>query len=660
MTDMSASRDGLPESGSGSKMSTPDSPLPSLSTADQPEKYSMAVKARKIGVFEYWPKERKILPDAAFSSMLGYGSDELSEDINKWIAIIPSDHFSVFIEQEKRLVSGETNRVELEHLIIRKGGEVRWLSLNAMLSSDTGAGDKIIGAAIDITDQKHAEEESRRFATVFEQVAESIMVVDTGGLIRIVNPAFEKMTGYSKSEVIGKNPRILSSGEHRKSFYRDMWRTITNGDIWRGGVINRHKDGSVIHAETTISPVLDSSGWIANYISVSRDVTRELALEKQLRQFHKMETVGLLAGGIAHDFNNILYAIRGYTELALQAAGKNNEIREMLDQVQIAERRGAELVGQVLEFSQQREQGRKPILVQQVLREVIKVIRDWLPSSIEINARIDNDCDPVVADPTQLFQVVMTICTNAYNAIRAHGGELEISLSETIQEQSTSDIGAGGRERTIRLRVHNSGGDAHKNSTDNIFDCNDGVEVSKEGSSFGLSVIQDIVESHGGTMLVKSAPGKGTTFDVAFPAYFLDKAATRTSPDDISCKGAGEKILVVDDEEALVKMLRMILEGFGYVVETWTDSQKALQAYRSAPDNFDLILTDQTMPMMTGTEMAKEILAIRPNANIILCTGFSEAISAEQALALGMKDFVTKPVTIRDLTLAISRVLKQT
>jgi PAS domain S-box-containing protein len=618
-------------------------------------RYALASRVRKIGVWEYWPDEERFFPDDVYCSLIGYQYAEFMSTLNGWFSVIPSDYVKIFKQTLTDLLAGKLDRLEIEHPVIRKGGVLRWLSMSAALVRE-GDQRKLIGASIDITDRKREEEKNRRLITAVDQVAESIMVVDTGGGIRVVNPAFEKMTGYTAEEALGQNPRLLSSGQMDSDFYRDMWRTIAGGETWQGRLINRRKNGELYHAETTISPVLDASGWIANYVSVARDVTREVELETQMRQFQKMEAVGMLAGGIAHDFNNILYAIRGYTELATQMADDKEKLLEMLAEVGKAERRGAELVGQILAFSRQSERGRKPICVQHIIREVIKLLRGMIPATIEVRASIDSDCDPILADPTQIFQVVMVVCTNSFNAMRVDGGLLGVEVREVVVDEKSVSSGQVQQQRLVKIRVTDNGRSLDPETIVQLFDPEYKPGDDCENADIGLSIVYDIIKNHDGELTVETLPAGGNVVEITFPA---EPAAVTGDgiPITDGMITKGKRILVVDDEEALVKMLKIMLEGVGYHVYTWTDSQQALSAFRDKPDKFDLVITDQTMPRMTGGELAKEILAINPEMPIILCTGFSELISNEIAMELGIKKYLKKPITVRDLVAAIESLL---
>ena len=291
-------------------------------------------------------------------------------------------------------------------------------------------GDRMLGTVVvikDITERKRAEQERMRLATAIEQSAEGMFIADTNWIIQYTNPAFERMTGYGKHEIIGQHTRILKSERHDRAFYRKIRETLARGEVWSGRLNNKRKDGTIYEADVTASPVRDNSGAIMNYVSIHRDITHEVRLERQLRQAQKMEAIGTLAGGIAHDFNNILAAIIGFSEMALSKIDQGSPLRHNLEMVLDAGSRATDLVRQILTFSRQTEQERRPMQIGRTVKEALKLLRSSLPTTIEIRQEhaISPRQDIVLADPTQVHQVLMNLCTNAAHAMRARGGALK-------------------------------------------------------------------------------------------------------------------------------------------------------------------------------------------------------------------------------------------
>ena len=386
--------------------------------------------------------------------------------------------------------------------------------------------------------------------------------------------------------------------------------------------------------------------------------TKTLAnYERQLQQVLKIQAIGTLAGGIAHDFNNILFPIVGYTELTMDEVSEDSVAHKNLEEILKAANRAKDLVQQILTFSRQSDQERKPIKVQHIITETLKLLRASIPASIEIVHKIQDDCGPVMGDASQIHQVIMNLCTNAYQAMQDQGGKLELILTEIDigYEEMIDKIGMQ-PGRHLRLLVKDQGCGMEASVMDRIFEPYYTTKEQGKGTGLGLSVIHGIIKNHRGDITVKSTPGKGTVFQVYLPLIEDLDLAAELEPADGVTKGE-ERILLVDDEEQIVAMERQILENLGYRVTARTDSQEALKVFAQHPQNFDLVITDMTMPYMTGDQLAQKMLDIEPDIPVILCTGFNELITEEKALAMGIQKFVMKPIVKHDLATTIRSVL---
>jgi signal transduction histidine kinase/CheY-like chemotaxis protein len=426
-----------------------------------------------------------------------------------------------------------------------------------------------------------------------------------------------------------------------------------------------HKDGSRVWHETVISGIRDVEGNIIGFHGASRDITRRKKieeerkrLEERLYHVERMESIGTLAGGIAHDFNNILGAIMGYTEMAIQGLDKNSPLRRYLDQVFKAGERAKDLVKQILSFSRQSEERPHPLRVSPIVKEVMKLIKASLPSTIKIRQDIQSELDIVLADPTQIHQILMNLCTNAAHAMRETKGELKVSLVPVNIEPPDNliihhDLSPG---KYLRLTVSDTGVGIDKEIMDRIFDPFFTTKKYGEGTGLGLSVVYGIVKSYGGAITVESEVGKGTEFNVYLPLLteIEDKQEAKV---EAPVPRGNERILFVDDEATLVQIATGALIGLGYEVVGRTSSLEALELFRTRPDSFDLVITDMTMPNMTGSELAQQLIRIRPDIPVILCTGFSEAMTQERATALGVREFIMKPIVQRQIAEAIRRAL---
>lgn len=512
----------------------------------------------------------------------------------------------------------------------------------------------------DFTRQSKMEEEKVRFMSAIEQASEVIVITDTKSEIEYVNPAFEMQTGYSFAEVRGRNPRILQSGKHDRSFYKEMWRTLVRGRVWRGHMINKRKDGTLFEEDVTISPVRNREGIMTNFVAVKRDVSREINLKRQLNRAMKMEAIGTLAGGIAHDFNNILSAVLGYAEVVDMQIADDDPVKQDVAQIISAGNRAADLVKQILTFSRQEEEDLRPVKLQFIVKEVLKLLRSSLPSTIELEQSIAIDCGSVLADPTRIHQVLMNLCTNAKQAMGAAGGILKVTLGE-LRVDSDSPIPlhpAITVGRWIDLEVSDTGPGIEEVIRERIFDPFFTTKEKGQGTGLGLSVVHGIVKSHGGEIAVFSRPGQGSTFHVYLPLIATEQKHAPEKP-QIVLPGGTERILLVDDEELLVEVMERLLDDLGYTVTSTTDSGEALLQFQEQPDEVDLIITDMTMPHCTGVELAEAALAIRPDIPIILCSGYSEYIGQKEAKVKGIRQFLAKPVDKKTLAQCVRQILDE-
>ncbi|MBF0286509.1 MAG: response regulator [SAR324 cluster bacterium] len=505
---------------------------------------------------------------------------------------------------------------------------------------------------------KEQQKEQFLLITAVEQAAESIVITNAGGIIKYVNPAFEKRSGYCCEEVIGKNPRILKSGKQSANFYKKMWDILKSGKIWHGQIVNKTKNGTLYEEELSISPIRDETEKIVNYVAVKRDVSRELELEKQLRQAQKMEAIGTLAGGIAHDFNNLLFAMLGYITMASSELPEDSPMREDLEEAALAGRRAKSLIQQILTFSRQQETKHEPVEVVPIIKEALKLLRASIPATIEMSAVIASEKMVIAADPTQMHQVVVSLCANAFQAMGENGGQLEVQLKKTELTPlfaSRHAIDPGGY---VKLTVRDTGPGIDPAIQERIFDPFFTTKEVGEGIGMGLAVVHGIVQDHGGIITVDSQLGKGSAFDVFFPMIIDELNAEEET--EAAYAHSGGRILVVDDEPMLVRMEQHILERKGYDVVTATDPNRALELFRTEPEQFSLVITDQTMTGMTGTELAKELRTIQKDIPILLLTGYRLMLDEQQIADAGIREVVLKPIESKQFSQIVARVLDGT
>jgi two-component system cell cycle sensor histidine kinase/response regulator CckA len=482
------------------------------------------------------------------------------------------------------------------------------------------------------------------------------------GLYVDINQGFTSLTGFTREDVIGRTSREINIW-HDPADRRRLVQCLQE----RGYCENleaqfRRKDGSLTTALMSARVLM--LGGVPHIISITRDISERIRaaeetkkLEAQLRQAQKMEAIGTLAGGIAHDFNNILGAILGFTQLTLFDLPEGSELRSNLEQVLRACDRARDLVKQILAFSRRSEMEKAPLRLLPVVKEALKLLRASLPTSLEIHKKLEIKEDLVLGDPTQMHQVLMNLCTNAAQAIRTGRGIIEVGLEELVIPAGHPPVLSGLKPGLyIRLTVRDTGEGIDPKIMDHIFDPFFTTKKAGEGTGMGLAVVHGIVKSHGGEITVTSRLGEGSIFQVYLPRVRIDEETGRKS--ESSSPTGNERILFVDDEPSLVVTWTRLLERWGYRVTSRGSSLEALEIFRAEPDRFDLVITDQTMPGLTGVELAREMLTIRPDLPIILCSGYSFAINPEIIRSVGIRKFLLKPVLPLDMGTNLRRVLE--
>lgn len=497
-------------------------------------------------------------------------------------------------------------------------------------------------------------ENEEKYRSIFTAAQEAIILVEeAGGQILDVNEFACRLYQYDREDFLSCTTReIFAAPEELDTAIRDRQTWISKSE-------HKKKDGTRFTAELSLA-FHRRSDEAAICTLVARDISQRLTRQQEkermqmlLAQAQKMEAVGRLAGGIAHDFNNILTAIVGFAEMGRIKAPENSPLAQYNAYVLKAAQRAKALVSQILTFARSSKTEKKPVQVNLILSEVLNFIRATIPSSIEIRADIQTDCR-VLADPIQLHQVVMNLCTNAWHAMKESGGTLSIRLSIPDQEikTGTRTFDAG---KTACLRVMDTGTGIDPKHLDKIFDPYFTTKKKGEGSGMGLSVVQGILRDMGGEIQVTSTPGRGSCFDILLPTTALS-LTHETQDQGLPVRGT-ESLLLVDDEPDITRAMALMLESLGYTVQAENESRKALETFTQNPDRFDLVISDMTMPGMGGDVLAREIFKIRPDMKLIICTGFHETMTPEKARKMGVRDFLYKPVEKADLARSVRKAL---
>ncbi len=494
------------------------------------------------------------------------------------------------------------------------------------------------------------------------------------GRLRYVNEAGLAIRGKTKTDVVrGVNilryPADWQIRHLDGTMYADddvpLARAVRYGETCTREFIIRREDGENRYVWANAAPVKNDSGDIIAGIVIFLDITdRKIAeiekekLEAQLRQTQKMEAIGALAGGIAHDFNNILFPIVGYTEMLADDIPEDSPMQDNVQEILIATKRARDLVEQILAFSRQNDQEIRPIRIQSILKEAIKLSRSTLPSTIEIRQDIDAGADAVLADPTQIHQIIMNLVTNAYHAMEDDGGALTLALKNVNAHAGALPVGLADDGAYVCLTVTDTGAGMDRKTLEKIFDPYFTTKEKGKGTGLGLAVVHGIVNSCGGAVAVQSDPGRGTAFDVYFPTYAQDgedAEEAAAAPVRTGC----ERILMVDDEPPIMKLQKQMLERLGYQVTGIANSLEALEVFTADPGAFDLVVTDMTMPMMTGDRLAAELMKMRPELPVLICTGFSHKITPEKAERIGVRGVIKKPVIKTKLSEMVRKALDE-
>ena len=588
----------------------------------------------------------------------GYSKDELIGQTAR--IVYPTDEDYEYVGREKYRKIEESGTGAVETCFRRKDGEI----INVLLSSspidpiDLSVG--VTFTALDITERKRAEEVLRksheRFLKVLNSIDATVYVAD--------------METY---EILFMNKYMI------EGFGRDM-----TGEIcWH---VFRGESGPCSYC--TNDQLIDENGkptdvcvwqdknpingkWYVNHdraiewtdghlvrLQIATDITEITKMEEELRQAQKMESIGTLTGGLAHDFNNILGIIIGNTELALGDVPDWNPVHSNLEEIKTASLRATNIVKQLLSFSRKTDQKLQPVEIALVIKDAMKFLRSTIPTTVNIQQDIQASDETILADPTQINQIMMNLCINASQAMEQTGGNLKISMEEVIlDDNSASDYPDLRSGKHIKVTVSDTGPGIVPEIIDRIFDPYFTTKEVGKGSGMGLAVVHGIVKNYNGAISVDSKPGKGTTFSILLPVTSEKPVMEVKTPEEIP--HGNESILFIDDEEPIVNMTQQMLERLGYKVETKMIPVEALEKFQSKPDQFDLVITDMTMPKMTGVMLSEKILEIRPDMPIIICTGHSSLIDEEKAKQLGIAAYVMKPIVLTKIAKTIRKVLDE-
>lgn len=494
------------------------------------------------------------------------------------------------------------------------------------------------------------------YRSLIHSSADAIVIYDLEGRVQYISSTFTKVFGWHLQELKGK----------RIDYVPDIEREVTIAHInevldkgfSQGFESKRYKkDGRLVNVSISSSVYTDLEGKPTGMLTILRDISEQKRLEARLRQSQKMEAIGTLASGIAHDFNNILGIILGNCELALYGLPKSKPLYLFLDEIRIASLRAKDVVRQLLSFRGKSDENRYPINIFPIVKESLKLLRSSIPANVEFRQNISTKTYAILAEPTQIHQVMLNLCTNAAHAMEKNGGYLDISLKNieiTGQDQEFySDLKEG---KYLKLSVSDSGEGIPSGHLERIFEPYFTTKDVGKGSGMGLAVVHGIIKNHEGTIKVRSQVNQGTTFEIFFPA--IEAEEKNKLAIEQKYPTGDESILLVDDDEAILKMEKVVLKRLGYKVETFNNPLEALDKFLAAPEKYDLVITDMAMPKMTGDRLIQELLKIKPDLRTVLCTGYTEKINEKKAMELGVHGFLLKPVSMHKMAVILRNALK--
>lgn len=561
-------------------------------------------------------------------------------------------------EAQERLERGELEHWRADYRVRMPMGEIRWLSDAAVpVRDERGHVRGLLGILQDVTERRRMAEEHARLATAVEQADELIWMTDPQGRIVYVNPAVERVSGYTRNELLGQTPRLFKSGRHAPEFYEGLWSTLTRGLPWKGRITNRGKDGRLFELELSISPVRDAVGQIVHFVAVGRDITRQVALEERLREAQKLEAIGRLAAGVAHEFNNLLTVIQG-NALLIDSARLSAEDAHCVGQIVHAAQRAAEVTRSLLMYSRRQPLQMQAVDLNDLVQRTARMLTRVLGEQVTLRLDLQPEVPTLRADAGLVEQLILNLALNARDAM-PHGGELVLGthLHEVAEETARErpEVRPG---TSLCLTVRDTGVGIPPEDLPHIFEPFFTTKEVGKGTGLGLASVYGIVQQHGGWIEVESEPGRGTVFRIHFPLVERGRPDTAGRQAQVGLPESGPGILVVEDEEALARLTGNLLRRWGYRVWTATGAPEALALWQAHAAEIDLLLTDVVLPgSISGFELEGRLRQEKPGLRVLYTSGYYEVDLGQAPFLIEGENFLPKPYRPQQLLEMLRRLL---
>lgn len=595
---------------------------------------------------------RIIDANKAATYFYGWSCEQLRRMTIQEINILPPAEVEEMME---RAMAGGQDEFEFRHR--RADGSVR--NVVVYSSNIKLEGRNVLHSIIhDVTKRKQAEAERERLLAAIEQAGEAICITDVQGAIEYANPAFERITGYNREELLGQNPRILKSGRQDGGFYHELWQTISSGRTWKGRLINKRKDGVLFTEAATISPVTDETGRIVNYAAVKRDITEYLQLTEQFQQLQKLESVGRLAGGVTHDYNNMLTVILGYTEIALTKVGSNESLRADLKEVLQASRRSRDLTRQLLAFARKQTIAPRELDLRETVGGMITMLCRLVGENIELVWTPAPDLKQVEMDPAQFDQILVNLVVNARDAIIGAGKITIAAANVAVDEAHCSTYPGVPPGEYVLLTVSDTGSGMDQETRKYIFEPFFTTKDIGCGNGLGLPTVYGIVHQNRGFIDAYSEPDQGSIFRIYLPCFTGETARFRQDRVDGALTSRRETLMIVDDEPAILKVGQQMLERLGYRVVAAFTPGDALRLAEEHCERIDLLVTDVVMPQMHGNTLARLMKSRHPHLKVLFMSGYTTNTIVHRGEPGHGIHFIEKPFRLEDLAMKVREALK--